>query len=81
MHMTGNQLTGRYMLWNSVNITGDNSNFEFFMALTVNSNFPPPVTTYFCTQTVNIAVRFDWKVVELCKSVENKRDVQSSNMA
>ena len=47
------------------------------MALTVNSNFPPPVTTYFCTQTVNIAVKFDWKFVELCKSVENKREAQT----
>ena len=63
MHMTGNQLTGRYMLWNSVNITGDNSNFQFFMALTVNSNFPP----FFCTKIVNIAFKFDWKVVKLCK--------------
>ena len=48
MHMTGNQLTGRYVLWNSVKIVGDNSNFNFFMALTVNSNFPPPVSKTFC---------------------------------
>ena len=47
------------------------------MALTVNSNFPPTVSTFFCTQIVNIAVRFDWKVVELCKSVENKREAQT----
>ena len=65
MHMTGNQLTGRYVLLNSVKIAGDNSNFDFFMALTVNSNFPPTVSAFFCTQIVNIAVRFDWKFVEL----------------
>ena len=56
-------MTGKCLVENSVKNAVGNSNFKFFMALTVNSNFPLFLTVFWFE---NNEIQFDFKEIN-CK--------------